>query len=193
MGKTTSFSREQWVLIHVEVQTTPEREFARRMFTYNYRLIDCYNREVVSLAVLADDNPRWRPDRFGYSRWGWHIGIRFPTVKLLDYAAERELLRKSSNPFASVVLAHLDMLRTRHDPQARCAAKIQLVKGLYLRGWTANDVRRLFAVIDWMMDLPQPLEQGFWQEIEHYEKEKQMPFMTTPERIGMMAATGESS
>jgi len=60
--------REQWVLIHVEVQTSEEANFAKRMYVYNYRLFDRYNREVVSLAVLGDDNPCWRPDSFGYRR-----------------------------------------------------------------------------------------------------------------------------
>ena len=34
-------------------------------------------------------------------------------------------------------------------------SKIQLIKGLYERGWAADEVRRLFRVIDWMMDLPE--------------------------------------
>ena len=59
-----------------------------------------------------------------------------------------------------------------------------MIKGLYERGWTAADVRHLFRVIDWMMDLPKPLEVSFWQQIKQYEEEKHMPFMTTPERIG---------
>ncbi len=37
----------------------------KRMFTYNYRIFDRYDRPVVSLAVLADPHPGWRPD--GYS------------------------------------------------------------------------------------------------------------------------------
>jgi hypothetical protein len=176
--------QEQWVLIHVEVQTSEEADFARRMYTYNYRLFDRYNEEVVSLAVLGDDNPRWRPDRFGYSRWGLHAGIRFPVVKLLDYAEQWEKLQESSNPFAMVVLAHLRTLQTRQDQGERYGSKIRLIKGLYERGWAADDVRRLFRVIDWMMDLPKPLEVSFWQQIKQYEEEKQMPFMTTPERIG---------
>ncbi len=59
-----------------------------------------------------------------------------------------------------------------------------MIKGLYERGWAAKDLRQLFRVIDWMMDLPKPLEANFWQEINRYEQEKKMPFMTTPERIG---------
>jgi hypothetical protein len=149
--------QEQWVLVHVEVQTFAEPGFARRMYTYNYRLFDRYNREVVSLAVMGDDNPRWRPDRFGYTRWGLHAGIRFPVVKLSDYTQQREMLEESRNPFATVVLAHLRTLETRQDQDQRYASKVTLIKGLYGRGWGAEDVRHLFRVIDGMMDLPKPL------------------------------------
>ena len=62
--------------------------------------------------------------------------------------------------------------------------KIKLIKGLYERGWAADEVRHLFRVIDWMMNLPKPLEVDFWHQIKQYEEEKHMPFMTTPERIG---------
>jgi hypothetical protein len=34
------------------------------------------------------------------------------------------------------------------------------------------------------MDLPRNCEDDFWNEIKAFEKEKSMPFMTTPERIG---------
>jgi hypothetical protein len=52
---------ETWVLIHIEVQTGRQRGFSRRMFVYNCRIADRYNRDVVSVAVLADDDPNWRP------------------------------------------------------------------------------------------------------------------------------------
>ena len=45
--------REEWVLIHLEVQIQEESEFPRRMFVYNYREFDRYNKTVVSLAVWA--------------------------------------------------------------------------------------------------------------------------------------------
>jgi hypothetical protein len=52
------------------------------------------------------------------------------------------------------------------------------------RGVSAEEVWQLFRFIDWMMDLPKPLDKLFWQEIHQYEEEKRMPFMTTPERLG---------
>jgi hypothetical protein len=40
---------------------------------------------MVSLGVLGDTLPTWRPNHFGYQRWGCEVGIRFPIIKLLDY------------------------------------------------------------------------------------------------------------
>src|SRR5947209_11173617 len=57
--------KEQWLLIHVEVQTWKEAEFAERMHVYNYRLFDRYHREVISLAILAADDFEWRPSSYG--------------------------------------------------------------------------------------------------------------------------------
>jgi hypothetical protein len=50
---------EAWLLIHIEVQSQYEADFAQRMFVYHYRIFDRYNRQVVSLIVLADDRPNW--------------------------------------------------------------------------------------------------------------------------------------
>jgi hypothetical protein len=63
-------------------------------------------------------------------------------------------LEADANPFAKVVLAHLKALETRSDPGERRAWKFRLVRGLYERGFKAEDVRQLFRLIDWLMDLP---------------------------------------
>ncbi|WP_254507723.1 hypothetical protein [Anatilimnocola floriformis] len=60
----------EWVLIHVEVQGQEEAAFAQRMFVYNCRLVERYNKPVVSLAVLADENPNWAPAVFRRELWG---------------------------------------------------------------------------------------------------------------------------
>jgi hypothetical protein len=173
---------ESWLLIHVEVQTWKEEDFPRRMFVYNYRIFDRYNREVVSLAVLADDDPDWRPSRFGYGRWGCRTGIDFRSVKLLDYAAHEQALEADPNPFATVVLAHLKALETRRSPGDRHTWKVRLVRGLYERGLNTEDVRQFFRFIDWIMGLPPALENLFLAEIHRYEEEKHMPFVPSFER-----------
>jgi hypothetical protein len=62
---------------------------------------------------------------------------------------------------------------------------VRLVRGLYERGFQAEDVRELFRLIDWLMDLPPALGALFWGEVKQIQEDKKMPFITTPERIGM--------
>ena len=110
-------------------------EFAERLFTYNYRLFDRYHRPVATLAVLADEQARWRPERFGYELFGCRHYLEFPAVKLLDYREKLEGLLADPNPFALVTAAHLLTQQTRRNPEARYAAKWRLARLLYERGW----------------------------------------------------------
>jgi hypothetical protein len=178
--------QERWILLHIEVQASREGEFPERMYIYNHRLFDRYGREVISLAILADDDPDWRPSRYEYGRWGFRAGIESPVVKLLDYAPKYRELEADPNPFAVVVLAHLKALETRRSPTERRAWKVRLVRGLYERGMGRDDVNRLFHFIDWVMDLPEPLEQRFWEEIGSYEQEKRMPFLNIADRMALV-------
>jgi hypothetical protein len=177
--------REAWVLIHVEVQTTREAEFPARMYAYNTRLADRYNRRVVSLAVLADDDANWRPSQYEDELWGWSVRMRWPTAKLLDFADHVPELERSKNPFARVVLAHLKALETRDDPEHRRAWKFRLVRGLYERGFRKEDMRQLFRLIDWLMELPPRVQRQFDREVNAYEEGRTMPYVTSWERTGM--------
>jgi len=49
----------------------------------------------------------------------------------------------------------------------------------------------LFWLIDWIMDLPKPLEGLFVTEIRVFEEEKQMPYVTSAERLGREAGLEE--
>jgi hypothetical protein len=182
---------EVWVLIHIEVQSQQEQGFPRRMYVYNYRLHARYNRTVVSLAVLADDNPNWRPNAYWSELWGCRTGIEFPIAKLLDYGADEAALEKSDNLFAILVLAHLKTLQTRKSPESRRVWKIRLVRWLYERNLPRQEVQEMFRFLDWIMVLPKELSEQFWAEMQAYEKEKQMPYVTSVERIGMEKGMAE--
>ena len=77
--------KENWVLVHVEIQSQHDQNLPKRMYVYNYRFFDLYDRKVASLAILADERPNWRPDHFSYELWNCKAGIWYPTIKLLDY------------------------------------------------------------------------------------------------------------
>jgi hypothetical protein len=135
--------------------------------------------------VLGDERANWRPERFGYELWGCEVGLRFPMVKLLDYRARWAELEASRNPFATVVMAHLRAQETQANPEARKAAKWQLLRRLYEQGTARVDILNLFRFIDWVMGLPEALEEALWHEIVEYEEAKRMPYVTSGERIGM--------
>lgn len=114
------------------------------MYHYNHRINDRYGRPAVSLAVLADDRPDWRPDRYRHELWGCRVELRFPVVKLWDYNERWPEFESSDSPFATVVMAHLKTKATRNDPEARLRWKIQIVRRLYRLGYEREQVLELF-------------------------------------------------
>ncbi len=180
---TTLDGTATWVLIHIEVQGDSETGFSHRMYTYNYRLYDRYQIDIVSLAVLADDTRSFRPGGFRRARWGCETEFRFPAVKLLDWAKDLPALEANDNPFAIVVLAQLNAILQR-DGQQRKNAKLQLIRMLYHRGYDKQQILELFRVIDWILQLPPELELQLEQDISRFEEEQKMPYITSIERIG---------
>jgi hypothetical protein len=176
---------ETWVLIHIEVQTQADPDFARRMFVYHYRLFDRYDRQVVSLAVLGDDQAAWQPSVYTHALWGSRLELTFPIAKLLEFEGRWEDLSHSRNPFAIVVRAHLKTLVTRKKPDQRLIWKLTLVKELYKEGWMREQVFNLFRFIDWLMALPEALQQRFDQDLTRFDEETRMEFITSFERRGI--------
>ncbi len=134
-------------------------------------------------AIDWTHRPNWRPQRFAYDLWGCGLDFHFPVVKLLDFAGREAILEASDNPFALVTRAQLATLQTRHDPASRHQGKVRLIRELYERGMSRDDVLQLFRIIDWMMDLPKALAQLFKQEAEQIEQEIHMPYVTSVERL----------
>ncbi|WP_199303010.1 transposase [Oscillatoria sp. FACHB-1406] len=174
---------ETWVLVHIEVQSQQQSEFAERMYLYNGRIFDTYRRPVVSLGVLADEQPSWRPNCYERELWGCRSRLEFPIVKLLDYN-EKELA-DNPNPFAAIVQAHRAAQRMSQNPQSGYENKLALVKSLYQRGLSRQDIVELFRLIDWLIALPRTEERRLWKEMESLEKEREMPYITSVERFGI--------
>lgn len=174
---------EVWVLVHVEVQGRYDVDFAKRMYTYNYRLFDRHEQRVISLAVLADERENWRPSSYGYELAGCRVSLEFPIAKLLDYETQWETLEQTTNPFGIVVMAHLRTKATPQNPEGRLQWKLNLVRRLYERGYSREDVVQLFRFIDWVMVLPKELASSFKQVARSYEEASKMRYVTSIERL----------
>jgi Domain of unknown function (DUF4351) len=175
---------EIWLLIHVEIQAQPEDTFPQRMFSYNLRIFDKFGKGAMSLAILCDADPTWRPNQYSYNYPYTRLNFEFGIVKLLDYQNRWAELEASNNPFATVVMAHLKTQQTTKKFTERKTWKFSLIRRLYELGWQEKDIRNLYRFIDWVMILPKPLEAEFWQEFKQFEQERSMSYITTGERIG---------
>jgi predicted transposase YdaD len=176
---------ERWVLIHIEVQAQRVAGFSARVHHYHFRIFDQYRLPVASFVVLADNEPGWRPGPYTYDLWGCRGEFHFPTVKLLDFAERADELEKSSNPFALVVLAHLKARETANDHGRRISWKVRLLKSLYDRRWTREEVRQLLRTIDWFLTLSKADNQTVREAIEADEQEKKMPYISSFEQMAM--------
>ncbi|MEI2415873.1 DUF4351 domain-containing protein [Orrella sp. JC864] len=173
---------QRLVLIHVEIQDCADRDFLRRMHRYYYRVRDAYQDALVeSMAVLTRRDAR--ADRLVYreAALSCSLEFRFPVVNLVHWLGRWQELEAAtaSNPFAVVVMAQL--LAGRQD---RLAGKIGLTRLLLQRGYGRQDVLELYRLIDWMIALPPDQEVAFIQASAALEKEHDMPFVLTAERVG---------
>jgi predicted transposase/invertase (TIGR01784 family) len=176
--------RQEWLLIHLEVQARKEKGFPLRMLTYAIRIFDRYGVLATSLAILCDTNPTWRPTGCEVAAPLTQLDFNFGMVKLLDYKSDEADLDRSDNPFAWIVLAHLKTQATQRPPNSRKAWKFALMRRLYERGMAARDIRNLYEFIDWTMMLPEGLETEFWQELKTLEEAQKVAYVTNAERIG---------
>ena len=175
---------ECWLLIHVEVQAKPEPHFAERMWVYHFRIFDRFHKHPSSLAILCDRQKSWRPTEYTYVSTDTELHFRFNIAKLLDYNDRLTALEESSNPFATIVLAHLQTQATRKNSPQRKENKLTLTRRLYEKGFDRQDILSLFRFIDWVMILEPQEENEFWQTLKSYEEERRMPYITTVEQRG---------
>jgi Domain of unknown function (DUF4351) len=184
--------REEWLLLHIEIQNQKEEDFSERVYIYSTRLFDKFRRAVASFAVLGDTDPHWRPQSFHQEALGSRHDFSFQITKLVDYKERVEELANSNNPFAIVVQAHLAAQATKGkaSQQRRRQRKYSLTTMLYERGWSEQEVIDLYRFIDWVLTLPLELEQAFRDDLETYERGKNMPYISAIERMG--EARGEA-
>lgn len=175
---------EIWLLVHLEVQSQRESGFAERVFVYSLRIFELYRQVPVSLAILCDESLSWRPQNYTVNYPDTQLSFNFGIVKLLDWRDRIKELESSNNPFAVVVLAHLKLLETKGRVEQRKAWKFKLSKMLYERGYERQQILDLYKFIDWLMVLPEAAEREIWQELQTYEEERKVTYVTNAERFG---------
>ena len=176
---------EEWILLHLEVQHRADPDFGVRLYRYNYRIFDVYGRRVVTLAILADGDPNWRPSFYEMEAPGCRIRFDFSVCKLLDLVADEARLRASREPSAVVVLANWAVQQAGRDDERRLGLKWDLTRRLFEIGLKKADILELYRLVDWLMKLPTELEARFRMQLYEYEQKQNMPYVTSIEQYGI--------
>ena len=142
--------RDEWVLVHVEVQAQRDQRFTERMWVYYYRIWDRFTEQVISLAVLADDQKDWCPSTYHRELGGCGLEFWFPVFKVIDCPDPEEEYERTGNLFALLVAAHRVGLATRKDPEKRSEGRFRVVRHLYRQGLERAQVLALFRLISWL-------------------------------------------
>jgi len=58
-----------------------------------------------------------------------------------------------------------------------------MLRNLYERGWSREEIIELHRLLDWLLVLPPKMNLEFRQRVLEYEKEKIMPYITSNEQI----------
>jgi hypothetical protein len=174
---------EDWLLIHAEVQTQREAGFAERMFDYHCRIRNRFERPLVSLAVLADEQAQWRPTCYEVDVLGCRNRFEFPVCKLAELELEPWLAL--GNPVARVIAAHRVAQQTAGPGGARKRrrGKLGLVRSLLESGASVEEVAEVLRLMNWLLALPAEEEVIFREELGRLQKESRMPYISTYDRL----------
>ena len=113
----------------MEIQGYDDAQFAKRMFTYFYRILDKYGKPVTAIAIFTDANKNFHPQVYEYEYLGTKNTFHFNTYKILDQ--DEKQLEEDDNPFAVAILTVLLALKKKKlDDESLYNLKYQLAKNL---------------------------------------------------------------
>lgn len=156
---------EKYILIHVEVQDNHDSNFSLRMFQYFYKIYDNHQKEIYAIALLTNPFNTVNAYPFHYSFFGTEITYRYHFYQFSEEKISK--LETSSNPFATAIIAGIQLHLTKDDPQKRMEIKRKLLKTVldFERYPQELTITALFYFIDYLLHLPDELTKQLREDI----------------------------
>ena len=96
--------KNQWVLLHIEVQGKGGEDISLRMILYCCLIFAHYRRMPVALAILTDKRPsNEKPGKFEFSEYGTELLYKYNLFEVYNQSDEK--LLNSDNPLDSFIYA----------------------------------------------------------------------------------------
>jgi hypothetical protein len=180
--------RPGFLLIHLELQSYKEVEFARRMFIYFYRIfennVELEEGDLITIVLLTKEEAAETKDRFEYKKGRFELLFKYPLEKLWEYQSRRAEFEASNNFFYLLIAIHLRALEAKNQQQMY-DTKLEFYTLLLEKGFAGEDVVKLYKFLDWSIQMPKYLESRFTAAVEELERSKQVNYVTSAERLGV--------
>ena len=174
----------EWVLLHIEVQSKGGDSLPFRMFHYKSLIFAMYKRESVALALVTDKRPQSEPESYKSSLYNTVTSYEYNRLAVpeLDEAG----LLTTDNPFDLALCAAYRALKSRRDERQKHRYLKELLGLLGDRGWNHNDKHRLLLFIEHVINLrDRDLALDIVKYQEELEKEGKMMYVSLAERHGI--------
>ena len=143
--------REEWVLLHIEIQGRGGEMISRRMFRYSCMIFLRYGRHPVAMAVLTAKRPKKEGDPAVYhaEMFGTVTEYRYHTLKTYDYQDE-ELLA-SDSPVHLFIYAVKMAVKYRKSNDVKLEYMLKVARLLKARGWDKGKMRVFFRYLEFLL------------------------------------------
>lgn len=172
--------KNQWVLLHIEVQGKGGEDISLRMILYCCLIFAHYRRMPVALAILTDKRPsNETPGIFEFSKYGTALIYKYNVFEVYNQSDEK--LLNSDNPFDSFIYAakkYSDYMS--EDAQSvKLEYLLKITRNLYERGLNEQDRTRIIIFISRLINLEDTnLRNQFFEEIKKLEEKSNMAELT---------------
>jgi predicted transposase YdaD len=172
--------QDTYFLIHVEAQSSSEKDFAKRIFKYFARLYEKYDLPIYPVVIFSFDEPK-RPEPTNHR-------VTFPDLNVLDFNFAAIQLNRLSwrdyltqqNPVAAALMAKMNIaVEDRPQVKAEC---LRLLTTLRL---DPARMQMISGFVDTYLDLSTAEEQIFKTVVDTIglnNQEEYMEIVTSWER-----------
>ena len=172
--------KNQWVLLHVEVQGKGGEDISYRMMLYCCLIFAHYRRMPVALAILTDKRPsNETPGKFEFSEYGTKLLYKYNLFEVYDQDDEK--LLNSDNPFDSFIYAskkYSDYMSSENQ-KIKLEYLLKISRNLYERGLNAKERAGIIVFVSRLINLEdEELRKQFFDELKKLKGEDVMNEMT---------------
>jgi len=162
----TKAGAEEWLLVNIEVQGYDDKDFAKRMFTYFYRILGKYNKPFTAFAIFTDSRKNFHPKAYKYEHLGTKNTYQYNTYKIRGQ--DEAALANDENPFAVVVLTVLLALKKKKlADEDLLNLKMQIFRNLYRRSINEQKMQGLQTFLNFYVRFAK------WETTDKFKEEIQ--------------------